>query len=242
MLLEVTDLRLAYGRLEVVHGVSLQVQEGEFAALIGLNGAGKSTTVHALAGLHAPASGSIRFRGENIAGNRADRVLASGVSAALGGRRLFRKLSVRDNLRLGAYSRSRAESGETMEEVQSIFPVLRHKIDDPAVNLSGGEQQMLAIAQALMSRPRLLLLDEPSAGLAPLMIGEVFAALQALRQQGLALLLIEQVVDQALDLCDTAYVMDRGEIVLEGPAREVRDSSAVQEIYIGEFGHGTGVR
>jgi branched-chain amino acid transport system ATP-binding protein len=241
MLLEVEDVHLAYGPVEVVHGLSLQVDQGQFVALLGRNGAGKSTLLESVAGLHPPTAGTVRLEGEDTRGQRADQLVGRGLSVALG-RRIFRRQSVKNNLLLGAYSgySDRAATNESLDLVRGLFPVLERKLKDQAASLSGGEQQMLAIGQALMARPKLLLLDEPSAGLAPRLVSDVFTALELLREQGLAMLIVEQTVDQTLRLCDYAYVMDRGEIALHGPAADVRADSDVQGIYIGQLGQGAG--
>jgi branched-chain amino acid transport system ATP-binding protein len=241
MLLEVDNVYLSYGSVEVVHGVSLQVSEGQFVALLGRNGAGKSTLIESVTGLHPPGAGSIRLDGEDCRGLRADQLVRRGLSTALG-RRIFQRQSVGNNLMLGAYSghRDRSATAASFEMVQKLFPVLGRKVSDPAASLSGGEQQMLAIGQALMARPRLLLLDEPSAGLAPRLVEDVFTALEGLRDQGLSMLIVEQSVDQTLKLCDHAYLMDRGSISLEGRAREIRNNSDVRGVYIGEFGEQAG--
>lgn len=235
-MLDVRDLRVRYGRVEVVHGASLQVGEGEFIALLGRNGAGKTSLLHACVGLNKAAGGRIDFDGRDIRGMRPDQLVKAGVSVALGGRRVFHEQSVRDNLRLGAYTRrhDRKWVAAGIASGCEMFPVLARKLSDPAASLSGGEQQMLAIAQALMSAPRLLLLDEPSAGLAPQLVSEVLSALVRLREQGLAILIVEQRVDQTLAVTDRGYVMDRGQIALTGASQTLRSNPQVRQVYMGE--------
>jgi branched-chain amino acid transport system ATP-binding protein len=237
LLLEVNDLRVRYGRTEVVHGASLNVDEGELVALLGRNGAGKTSLLHACVGINKIAAGSITFNGEDVSRFRPDQLVDAGASAALSGHRIFHEQSVRDNLRIGGYS-CRRDKGRIAKGIASgceMFPVLERKLDDPAASLSGGEQQMLAIAQALMPSPRLLLLDEPSAGLAPKLVTDVLNALAKLRQSGLAILVTEQRVDQTLAVSDRAYVMDHGQIAMEGVSSSLRSDPRVREVYMGQM-------
>ena len=233
-MLEVRDLRVAYGGLPVLHDLALDVGEGEFVALLGRNGAGKTTTMSAIAGL-VPFRGSITFEGEPLAGVPAHRIVRLGVAFAQEGKRLFTELSVQDNLTLGAFAQrgKREQVRGDLERVFGLFPVLERKLADPAETLSGGEQQMLVLAQAMMAHPRLLMVDEPSQGLAPALVNEVLAALTALREEGTAILLAEQVVDKTLPICDRLYVLDLGRVVLEGSPAEVAEHRALREVYIG---------
>jgi branched-chain amino acid transport system ATP-binding protein len=235
VLLEASDLRVAYGAVEVIHGVSISVSSGEFVGVLGRNGAGKSTLLRACAGLHRPKSGTITFDGLAVSEVGTATLVRRGLSIGLGDRQFFRLQSVRDNLLLGDFvrRRRRSEVQNAMERVTDIFPVLRAKLDHPAASLSGGEQQMLVIAQALMPEPRLLMLDEPSAGLAPMLVAEVFRVLESLRTGGLALLIVEQIVEQTLSLCDRCYVMDAGENVLTESSETLRGDPRIQDIYIG---------
>ncbi len=233
-MLEVRDLRVAYGGLPVLHDLSLDIGEGEFVALLGRNGAGKTTTMRAIAGL-VPYRGSIIFEGRSLAGLPAHKLVRLDVAFAQEGKQLFTELSVQDNLTRGAYTQraKRQQVRDDLERVFSLFPVLERKLRDPAETLSGGEQQMLVLAQAMMAHPRLLMVDEPSQGLAPALVNEVLGALRSLRAEGTAILLAEQVVDKTLPLCDRLYVLDLGRAVLEGSPAEVAEHRALREVYIG---------
>jgi branched-chain amino acid transport system ATP-binding protein len=223
--------------MEVVHGVSFDVKRGEVVVIIGANGAGKSTTLRALAGLIAR-RGDVRFEGETLSGRPAHWIARHGVALVPEGRMVFADQTVLDNLRLGAYGRRDAEVSADIERHFARFPILRERQRQPAGTLSGGEQQMLAIARALMARPRLLLLDEPSLGLAPRLVTEVFAALARLRDEGLTLLLVEQLAEAALEIADRAYVLEQGRIVLSGTADELRRDERVAHAYLGESRQG----
>jgi branched-chain amino acid transport system ATP-binding protein len=231
--LDVDDLTARYGPVLAVRDVSLRVAKGEIVALLGANGAGKTTTLASIAGLHQGRSGRIRFDGRDISRLPAERVLRRGISLTPEGRRLFSTLTVEENLRLGGATRGRGarrDYGELLE----LFPILRQRLHMPAASLSGGEQQQLAIARSLMSKPRLLLLDEPTLGLAPRLVRLVFDLIGRLRDdQGLSVLLVEQNVHQALELCDRAYVMRTGRIEAEGTPDELRRSPEVQAAYMG---------
>ncbi len=233
-MLEIRDLRVAYGGLPVLHDLSLEVGEGEFVALLGRNGAGKTTTMRAIAGL-VPFSGSIAFEGQGLGGVPAHKIVRLGVAFAQEGKQLFTELSVQDNLTLGAFAQrgKRQQVRADLERVFGLFPVLERKLRDPAETLSGGEQQMLVLAQAMMAHPRLLMVDEPSQGLAPALVNEVLGALTVLRDEGTAILLAEQVVDKTLPICDRLYVLDLGRVVLEGSPAEVAEHRALREVYIG---------
>jgi ABC-type branched-subunit amino acid transport system ATPase component len=230
--LDVRELGVAYGRMEVVHGVSFEVKRGEVVVVIGANGAGKTTTLKALAGL-LPARGEVRFEGATVSGRAAHWIARHGVALVPEGRMVFADQTVLDNLQLGAYGRRDAEVGADIERHFARFPILRERQRQPAGTLSGGEQQMLAIARALMARPRLLLLDEPSLGLAPRLVAEVFAALARLRDEGLTLLLVEQMAEAALAIADRAYVLEQGRIVLSGTAEALRRDERVAHAYLG---------
>jgi branched-chain amino acid transport system ATP-binding protein len=232
--LELTDVHVRYGSIAALQGVSFRVEQGELVALIGSNGAGKSTTLRTISGLLRPAQGTITFEGADITTAPTDRIVSLGISHCPEGRRIFGGLTVAENLRLGSVSRSDAsEVAADLELVYGLFPVLRERAGQAGGTLSGGEQQMLAIGRALMSRPRLLLLDEPSLGLAPLMVERIFATIAELKAQGRTILLVEQNVHQALDVADRAYVVETGRITLEGPADVLRHDPKVEQSYLG---------
>ncbi len=237
MRLEVEGLEVAYGPVRALHGVSLWVDPGEIVAVIGANGAGKSTLLRAISGLLRPRAGRIWFDGQEITGWPPERIVARGLVHIPERRQLFASMSVEDNLRLGAYLRLRRGERkgveEDLERVYEIFPRLKERRRQLAGTLSGGEQQMLAIGRGLMARPRMLLLDEPSLGLAPLLVRELFRIIVALREQGLTLLLVEQNARQALRVADRAYVMETGRIVREGPAAALLKDPALQVAYLG---------
>jgi len=240
-MLEVCDLRVRYGAIEAVRGLDLSVRQGELVALVGSNGAGKSTLLKALAGILRPVSGSIVFDGEEISKLPAHRVVSRGIVLVPEGRRLFADQTVLDNLLLGSYRRgdedSRVPAHIRAEGYLERFPVLRERRDRPAGALSGGQQQMLAISRGLMARPRLLLLDEPSLGLAPLLVRQVFETIGELRRQGMTILLVEQLAKLALRLADRAYVLVQGRITLHGPSEQLLNSA---EIVRGYLGRGSG--
>ncbi len=233
--LEVSGLVSGYGRVEVLHGVDITVAEGELVALIGANGAGKSTLLKTVVGLVPIGSGSIAYRGRQLTRHSPEKLVRDGVALVPEGRLLFGPMSVRENLELGAYSaKSRAEATAVgLELVHGLFPVLEQRADQPAETLSGGEQQMLAIGRALMSDPSLLLLDEPSLGLAPKVIAEIFGVLDTLRARGVTILLVEQDARLALRHADRGYVMRTGRVVLEGEAAELLADESVRSIYLG---------
>jgi branched-chain amino acid transport system ATP-binding protein len=235
-MLKITDLKVHYGAVEALKGVSLEVQAGEVVALIGGNGAGKSTLMRAISGLEPAAGGSIAFQGTDFARLPPHRRVALGISQSPEGRQVFADQTVHDNLLLGAYLRHDAEADiqADIEAQFDIFPRLRERQRQLAGTLSGGEQQMLAISRALMSRPKLLLLDEPSLGLAPLIVKEIFGVIRALKSRGVTILLVEQMANQALKVADRAYVLQTGRITLSGPARELLVDPAVREAYLGK--------
>ncbi len=229
-LLQLDGLNVAYGHVEAVKGLSLDVHSGEMVALVGANGAGKSTTLLALSGLVRPRSGSIRWEGQDITRWPAHRRVAGGLVQVPEGRAILKTLTVRENLELGAFPRGgRPDLGPVFER----FPILRTRAAQLAGNLSGGEQQMLAIGRALLAEPRLLMLDEPSMGLAPLVAREIFAILREIHQQGMTVLLVEQNVRQALKLADRAYVLETGTVTLGGPAADLADDPRVIAAYLG---------
>jgi len=232
--LKVEALRIRYGEVEAVRCVDLAVGSGEIIALVGANGAGKSSTLSAIAGLVRPAAGTVTFDGSDITGLAAEVIARRGVSLVPEGRRIFASLTVADNLRLGgAVHLTAAEARVREEEMLDLFPILRRYHRNKGGNLSGGEQQMLAIARALMAKPRLLLLDEPSLGLAPQMIDTVFDLIADLRRNGLTILLVEQNVALALEIADRATVLANGEVVLAGTAKELATSDLVRQAYLG---------
>ena len=235
--LTVSGLSTSYGAVAVLHEVSLEVRPGEIVCVIGGNGSGKTTLLKTIAGVLRPAAGRVLADGRDIGGRPSWWVARHGITLVPEGRGVFADQSVRDNLMLGALPRRSARDaaavGADLETALALFPALAGKLDLPAGALSGGQQQMLAVARGLMAKPRVLLLDEPSLGLAPLLVREIFAAIERLRAQGVTVLLVEQMAAQALALADRAYVLDRGRIVLEGPAREVRENPAVADAYLG---------
>jgi branched-chain amino acid transport system ATP-binding protein len=233
-LLEVRDLHVAYGHVHAVRGVSLAVRRGRTVTLIGPNGAGKSSTLNAIAGLVRPAQGSVLFEGENVAGTPAHRAARRGIVLVPEGRAILQRMSVEENLRLAAdLHRHAGPVDRRIAEQLRRFPVLEQRQRLPAGQLSGGEQQMLALARALLERPRILLLDEPSMGLAPLAVKQIFALLEEIRREGTTLLLVEQNARMALAFSDDAYVLERGRIVLHGPARQLAADARVQAAYLG---------
>ena len=233
-LLEVDSIVARYGRITALHGISLTVNEGEIVTLIGANGAGKTTTLRAISGLVRVVSGTVRFDGREITKLAPDAIVRAGIGHSPEGRRVFPRMTVRENLELGAYSRrSRAEIAADLERVLTIFPRLRERFTQAAGTLSGGEQQMLAMARALMSRPRLLMLDEPSLGLAPKLMQTIFAVIRELNTAGTTVLLIEQNANQALAIADRGYVLEVGRIAHAGTAAELAASDAVRAAYLG---------
>jgi branched-chain amino acid transport system ATP-binding protein len=234
MLLELENITLLYGRIQALHGISLTVGEGEIVALIGANGAGKSTTMRAISGLRPVAQGSIRFDGQDITKLRADLRVVRGVSQSPEGRGIFPGMTVRENLEMGAYTRrNRREINEDLERSFTLFPRLRERERQVGGTLSGGEQQMLAVGRALMSRPKLLLLDEPSMGLAPMLIQQIFDIIVEINQQGTTVLLVEQNAQQALSRAHRAYVLETGRIVKSGTGAELLHDPSVKDAYLG---------
>lgn len=234
-MLEISDLSVRYGEFLALRGVSLQVEEGELAVVLGANGAGKSTLFRTINGLIKPASGEIVFRGDRIEGRPANAVVKAGISQSAEGRHLFPGLSVLKNLTLGAYLRRKDRSGvkETLNRVYELFPILYDKRGDAAGSLSGGQQQMVAIGRALMAGPRLLILDEPSLGLAPLVTQQMLDAVVEINQSGITVLLAEQNAQAALQIAHKGYVMEEGRIALGGSREELMDNSDVRRAYMG---------
>ena len=234
MILEVKDLHVDYGGVKALRGVSLNLDKGEIVKLIGANGAGKSTTLRAIMGLVAPVSGEVRYRGELLTGLPTFRIVRDRLTLVPEGRAVFANLTVRENLELGAYSRRDAGVGDDLDRVLSIFPRLKERIRQRAGTLSGGEQQMLAIGRALMSRPDVLLLDEPSLGLAPLLVHTIFESIENINREGASVLLVEQNANAALKHSHRAYVLETGIVTISGPSSEIATDPRVKEAYLGE--------
>jgi branched-chain amino acid transport system ATP-binding protein len=233
-LLEVTNLHVHYGAIEAVKGIDFSLQKGKITTLLGSNGAGKSTTLLALSGLLDPSAGTVLFDGHEICGRAPHQIVDMGIVQVPEGREILATLTVRENLLLGAYRRRHdGDIHSDLEKILTLFPRLRDRLGGAAGNLSGGEQQMLAIARALMARPKLLLLDEPSMGLAPLLVREIFLTLAQLRQSGLTILLVEQNARQGLKIADDGYVMEDGVIVLSGPSDDLLQNKQVIAAYLG---------
>lgn len=235
-MLEINRLDVYHGYVQAVRGLSLQVQEGVLLAIVGANGAGKSTLLETLAGLHRPAGGDILLKGKSIAGKSPEYIVKQGISLVPERREIFHSLSVQDNLLLGAYHRYRSDKKEIagdIEDVLELFPALRGRERDLAGGLSGGLQQMLAIGRGLMARPKLLLLDEPSIGLAPLVVREIMSSLKKLKNAGVTIVLVEQNTQHALKIADHVLVMERGRVTLSGSSGEMMSDSRVQQAYLG---------
>jgi branched-chain amino acid transport system ATP-binding protein len=233
-ILSLIDVHAGYDGVPVVFGVSLEVMPGELVAVVGANGAGKTTTMRSIAGLNNPIQGAIRFEGRDISRLRAHQTLALGISYVPEGRRLFSKLSVEENLSLGAYTeKSDVEIKRRLEEMLELFPVLRQRARQTAETLSGGEQQMLAIARGLMSRPKLLMLDEMSLGLMPTLVEKMMETIVAINRSGMTVLLVEQMVQEALEIAHRGYVLQTGRIVHTGSAQELLDSEEIRRAYMG---------
>jgi branched-chain amino acid transport system ATP-binding protein len=234
-LLELRDVRVNYGGIEAVKGISFAVSGGEVVTLIGGNGAGKTTTLKTISGVKRPSEGEISFRGEPIHELRADEIVALGICQAPEGRHIFPRMSVRENLSMGAYGRREGKGiQEDFERVYGLFPVLKERERQAGGTLSGGEQQMLAVGRALMSRPTLLMLDEPSLGLAPILVEQIFELLKEIHEQGTTILLVEQNAQVALQLADRGYVIESGEIVIADDANSLLGNEQVRKAYLGE--------
>ena len=232
-LLKVDDIHVYYGAIHAIKGVSFEVNEGEIVTLIGANGAGKSTTLNTVAGLLRPRSGSITFDGKNLASIPANKTVSLGMALCPEGRRIFQQMTVRENLEMGGFTRPKAEIPVSMEEMFTRFPRLKEREKQIAGTLSGGEQQMLAIARAMMSKPRLLMLDEPSMGLAPILVEQIFDIIKELHRAGVTILLVEQNAQMALSIADRAYVMETGKVSKTGPADELLHDDDVRTAYLG---------
>jgi len=237
-LLSADNVDAGYGHVRVLEQVSVNVGQGRIVVLVGRNGAGKSTLLRTLSGLNRPTSGTITFDGRDITGARPNAIVDAGLLHVAEGRRLFRRQSVTDNIELGRYGLrlTEQEHARRIGRIHELFPILRERKDLPAGSLSGGQQQMLAIGQAMMRDPKLLMLDEPSLGLAPVLVDQVLAAILALRAEGVAILLVEQMVERALEIADEAYVMQNGRITASGPAAEIAAGDALQAAFMGEHG------
>jgi len=233
-LLEVKDLSVAYGKIVAVKGISFNVDKGEIVTLIGSNGAGKSTTLRTISGLLAPKSGTITFKGEQISGMQGHDVVKKGITQSPEGRRIFPRMTVSENLDLGAFLRNdKSEIAADFDRVLELFPRLRERLTQKAGTMSGGEQQMLAVARAMMGRPELLLLDEPSMGLAPVLVELIFETIVKIREQGTTILLVEQNALAALDVADRAYVLESGTVKMSGNASELASNDEVTKAYLG---------
>ncbi len=234
MFLEVNNLNVYYGAIHALQGITFDVREGEIVTLIGANGAGKSTTLRALSGLIRPRSGEIHFKGENITLAPAEKIVRAGISHVPEGRKIFAPLTVRENLEMGAYIiEDRSEINRMEERVFKSFPRLKERINQLGGTLSGGEQQMLATGRGLMNKPSLILLDEPSMGLSPIMVEEIFRIIQEINKEGTSILLVEQNAQMALSIAHRAYVLETGRIVLSGPANEIAENPMVKAAYLG---------
>ncbi|CAA9454499.1 MAG: Branched-chain amino acid transport ATP-binding protein LivF [uncultured Rubrobacteraceae bacterium] len=235
-LLEVEDIHSYYGNIHALRGVSLTVEEGEVVTLIGSNGAGKTTTLRSINGILPPREGRIVFRGEEIQGVPAHGMVGKGIAQSPEGRKVFHRMTVLENLEMGAYHRNdRAEIRQDMDRVFDLFPRLQERVKQEAGTMSGGEQQMLAIGRALMSRPKLLLLDEPSMGLAPVLVERIFQIIEEINKQGTTILLVEQNANVALEIATRGYVLETGAVVNAAPAEKLREDPKVREAYLGEI-------
>ena len=234
-MLEIRDIQVYYGMIQAIKGISLDVNEGEVIALIGANGAGKTTTLHTITGLLKPKAGSIMFEGTDITKVPAHKIVSMGMAHVPEGRRVFSQLSVLQNLKLGAYTRSdKNEIEESLANVYKRFPRLEERKNQMAGTLSGGEQQMLAMGRALMSKPKIILMDEPSMGLSPIFVNEIFSIIKDVSADGVTVLLVEQTAKKALSIADRAYVLETGTITLEGDAKELLNNDFIKKAYLGE--------
>lgn len=234
-MLEVKDIEVFYGVIQAIKGISFEVNEGEVIALIGANGAGKTTTLHTITGLLQPKKGSIMFEGKDITKIPAHKIVSLDMAHVPEGRRVFGELTVYENLKMGAYTRKdKAEIQETLEMVYKRFPRLEERKNQLAGTLSGGEQQMLAMGRALMSHPKIIVMDEPSMGLSPIFVNEIFQIIQDVSKSGTTVLLVEQNAKKALSIADRAYVLETGKIVLEGDAKELMNNDSIKKAYLGE--------
>ena len=233
MLLSVENLHVYYGAIHAVKDVSLHVQEGEIVTLIGANGAGKSTVLNTISGLLKPRSGKIQFMDHNVTGVAPNKIVQTGLVQCPEGRRVFARMTVEENLEMGAYTRPNGKFDENLEHVYELFPRLKERRTQVSGTLSGGEQQMLAVGRALMARPKLIMMDEPSLGLAPLVVRDIFEIIRQINRQGVSILLIEQNANMALKVADSAYVMETGCITLSGAGKDLLNNEAVKKAYLG---------
>lgn len=233
-LLKVEDLHVYYGSIHAIKGISFEVEEGEIVTLIGANGAGKSTTLNTVSGLLKPRSGSVEFDGKNIVNIPAHKVVSHGMALCPEGRRVFLQMTVQENLEMGGYTRDASEISASIEDVYQRFPRLKERYKQTAGTLSGGEQQMLAMGRALMSKPRLIVMDEPSMGLSPIFVNEIFDIIRVVSEGGTTVLLVEQNAKKALSIADRAYVLETGKITMSGKASDLLNDEAVQKAYLGE--------
>jgi branched-chain amino acid transport system ATP-binding protein len=235
LILKLDDIHTYYGTIHALKGISLEVYEGEIVTLIGANGAGKSTTLRSINGLNHPREGTITFQGENITHTAPHKIVRMGISQSPEGRHIFPRMSVLENLEMGAYQREdRSAISEDLDRVYTLFPRLKERISQKAGTMSGGEQQMLAMGRALMARPKLLLLDEPSMGLAPIFVEKIFEIIREINQQGTPILLVEQNALMALDTASRGYVLETGHVALADEAKALRDNEQVRKTYLGE--------
>jgi len=234
-MINVNDLVVSYGGIEALKGVSIKVDSGEIVTLVGANGAGKSTLLRSIVGLVKPKSGTITYKGKNILGEKSQNIVTSGITLVPEGRRVFSNLTVLENIKLGAYSRKDTkEIQKDIEWVYKLFPRLKERSWQQAGTLSGGEQQMLAVGRALLARPKLLMMDEPSLGLAPLIVKDIFNIIKEIREQGVTILLIEQNANVALKIADRGYVLETGRITIEGTGKELLNNEEIKKAYLGE--------
>ena len=233
-LLKVTGIETFYGKIQALKGVSLEVEQGKVVTLLGANGAGKTTTMKTIAGLLKPKTGTVEFLGENITGMRPDQLLRKGIALVPEGRAILSTMTVLENLEMGAYHRNDHDIKKDIEQVMEQFPILKERSEQLGGTLSGGQQQMLAIARALLSKPKLLLLDEPSMGLAPLIVADVFRMIREIKSTGTTVLLVEQNAKQALKVADYGYVMETGKIIINGEAKDLLEDPRIVEAYLGK--------
>ena len=234
ILLKVSGIETYYGKIQALKGVSLEVEQGKIVTILGANGAGKTTTMKSIAGLLKPKTGKIEFLGKDVTGLRPDQLLKQGIALVPEGRAILSGMSVMENLEMGAYQRKDKDIEKDIENVMKQFPILKERKDQLGGTLSGGQQQMLAIARALLSRPKLLLLDEPSMGLAPLIVADIFRIIREIKDEGTTVLLVEQNAKQALKVADYGYVMETGKIIIEGNAKDLLNDPGVVEAYLGK--------
>lgn len=234
-MLEVKDLEVYYGMIQAIKGISFEVNQGEVIALIGANGAGKTTTLHTITGLLSPKKGSVLFEGQDITKVPAHKIVSMGMAHVQEGRRVFSQLSVYENLKLGAYTRKdRSNIDKELQSIYERFPRLAERKNQLAGTLSGGEQQMLAMGRALMSKPSIVLMDEPSMGLSPILVNEIFDIIESISKSGTTVLLVEQNAKKALSIADRAYVLETGKVVLEGDAKDLLENDSIKKAYLGE--------